>query len=185
MAKIERIERCRKEQKCGKCGKPILVGSPYLKSTPFRQRPIIRCTECGLRSWETSGSNFVQTCGRISEDWEKDYGLDDGVVESIKSDLEELKDECECSYDNMPEGLQQGDTGCLLEERIDMLDSVIDELDSISEWEDIMEESKEEYLKENELEEEDLSTDDENEIVHLAEDKLRDEIDSALSNLEF
>lgn len=185
MAKISRIEKSRKEVRCSKCGKTLPVGSPYLKATPYHRSPIIRCVDCGLRSWETSGSEFVLTCGRISEDWEKDYGLDDGVVESIKTDLEELRDTCQDSFDNIPDSLQYGPTGEMLEERIDMLDGVISELESITEWEDIMDECRDEYLEENEMEEDDLSEDDESNIVHAAEDKLRDEIDEALSGLEF
>ena len=51
--------------------------------------------------------------------------------DSIKEDLESLRDETQGSLDNMPEGLQQGDTGQLLEERVNALDSAIDELDGI------------------------------------------------------
>lgn len=52
-------------------------------------------------------------------------------IDSIKSDLESLKDETQEKLDNMPEGLQQGDTGQLLQTRIDEVDSLISDLDSV------------------------------------------------------
>ena len=83
MARIERINKSRKEQKCSKCGEVIAVGMPYLKATPYRQRPIIRCTKCGLKSYETSGSEYVKEVGSIVEDWQESYGIRDGVAEEI------------------------------------------------------------------------------------------------------
>lgn len=52
-------------------------------------------------------------------------------VDDIKSRLEELKETTEGSLENMPEGLQQGDTGQLLQERIDALDNAISEMEGI------------------------------------------------------
>lgn len=52
-------------------------------------------------------------------------------VEDIIGSLEELRDECQSSLDNMPEGLQQGPTGDLLQERIDAVESAISDLEQI------------------------------------------------------
>lgn len=52
-------------------------------------------------------------------------------VDEIKNDLENLKSETEDKLSNMPEQLQYAPTGELLQERIDMLDLAISELDSI------------------------------------------------------
>jgi hypothetical protein len=61
-------------------------------------------------------------------------------IRDIVGDIESLKDETEDKLNNMPEGLQQGDTGQLLQSRVDSLDewsssleSVADELDDIEE----------------------------------------------------
>ena len=128
MARIERINKARKEQKCSKCGCVIEVGMPYLKATPYRQRPITRCTKCGLKSYETSGSEYVKECGAIVEDWRENYDLNESTADEIASALEELRDQQQDSLDNMPENLQQGDTGQMLQERIDSLECTIDEL---------------------------------------------------------
>ena len=82
MAKIEK-PKARKEYKCSKCGEVIKVGDVYLKGTPFRCSPIIRCTKCGLRSWELSSSNYVQGVGRVCDCWEEDYGCDEDTARGL------------------------------------------------------------------------------------------------------
>lgn len=52
-------------------------------------------------------------------------------VEDIISDLRSLADEAQGSFDNMPEGLQQGDTGQLLETRVSNTNDFADELEGI------------------------------------------------------
>lgn len=51
--------------------------------------------------------------------------------DDIVSQLEELRDAQQEKLDNMPEGLQQGSTGEMLQERYDALDSAIDELNGV------------------------------------------------------
>jgi len=82
-------------------------------------------------------------------------------LEAIKDDLvaslEELRDEQDERLNNMPEGLQQGSTGELLQERYDCVDSAISELEGI-----------------------DFEIDEDNEDQA---DSIISEIESALSNL--
>ncbi len=52
-------------------------------------------------------------------------------IEETASCLRELSEEAMQSFENMPEGLQQGDTGQLLEERADCCESAADELESL------------------------------------------------------
>jgi len=65
-----------------------------------------------------------------------DIELDMGKCESIEDlrgyaeQIRELGEECGESFDNMPEGLQQGDTGQLLEERRDGCEGWADEVES-------------------------------------------------------
>jgi hypothetical protein len=70
------------------------------------------------------------------------------AVSTLTEVLEELKTETEEKYDNMPEPLQQGDTGELLQERIDGLGEFISELEGVEindeEESDDEEESEEE-----------------------------------------
>lgn len=54
-----------------------------------------------------------------------------GEVESVIEDLRSLSDEQGDKFDNMPEGLQQGDTGQLLEQRRDACSDYADALEAI------------------------------------------------------
>lgn len=54
-----------------------------------------------------------------------------GEVESIIEDIRALAEEQEEKKSNMPEGLQEGDTGQLLDERKDGLESWADELEGV------------------------------------------------------
>ena len=53
-------------------------------------------------------------------------------LNSIIEDLEALTEETQCSFDNMPESLQQGDTGMMLEERVQGCESASEELREIA-----------------------------------------------------
>lgn len=54
-------------------------------------------------------------------------GLRDGWVESIR----EIGQECQDKFDNMPDGLQQGDTGQTLEERAQAMEQWADDLEAV------------------------------------------------------
>jgi len=56
---------------------------------------------------------------------------DDSDIQEIIMLIEELRDETQEKFDNMPDGLQQGDTGQMLEERIGQCDDSIQELETI------------------------------------------------------
>lgn len=51
--------------------------------------------------------------------------------DDVVSALEELRDTCQESLDNMPEALQEADTGQLLQERIDALENAISEFEDL------------------------------------------------------
>lgn len=128
MGKVKYIKQCRKEQKCNKCGSVIPVGGSYYKGELFRMRPIVRCAKCGLKHYEVTTSDYIQNVGRIAEDWQEDYAVEDGVWDSIAESLEEIKGECEERLENIPEQLRDADAGSTLQERIDTLESAIYEL---------------------------------------------------------
>jgi hypothetical protein len=54
-----------------------------------------------------------------------------GEIESIAEDIRELGNECQSSLDNMPEGLQQGSTGEMLQERVDWCEEKAGEFEGI------------------------------------------------------
>lgn len=72
------------------------------------------------------------------------------AIDDIKSRLEELRDEQEEKKSNMPEGLQEGPTGELLQERYDNLDNAISELDGLDlDYDEPDEDDLREELKDN------------------------------------
>lgn len=130
MAKIENV-KARKEYKCSKCGETIQKGDSYFKGYPYMCKPIIRCCKCGIYAWELSSSDYIQSVGRLVDCWQDDYELGENTAQEIADELSNIQDECQDRLDNMPYGLQEGDTGQLLQERIDQLYDVISELESI------------------------------------------------------
>ena len=194
MAKIKRVEKSRKEVTCGKCRKVIPVGSSYIYAEPYMRPKMIRCTECGLKAWETSGSDFVQTLGSIQDDWRENYDIEGGAESDIKDALEELRDAAEESLDNMPESLQEGPTGEMLQERIDMLEDAMNELDNVTCFDDVLDEKKDDedvlqdFKSDNDIDDDAELTDEQQGDFDkycrdLAKEEVADAIDEALSGL--
>lgn len=198
MGKVQVIQKSRKEYRCNKCGAVIPVGSSYYKGEINFGPTIIRCKNCGLEHWEVTTSDYILSAGAIVYKWSETYGCDEDGLESIKSEVESLKDDLQDRLDNMPEQLQYSPTGELLQERIDGLDSAIDELDSIYP-DDIKSEVASEFLsnrfvdEEDEIDEDtgyeellDKLTDDgeKDELVRMFESELESAISQALESIE-
>ena len=52
------------------------------------------------------------------------------ACESASEMVRQTGEDCQSKYDNMPDGLQQGDTGQLLEQRVQQADEIADELEN-------------------------------------------------------
>lgn len=156
MAKIQKIMKSRKEQRCSKCREIIPAGSSYYKAEPYAGPVIVRCMRCGLRAYETSGSAYIQRVGELVEQWEETYGSPTSdTTADIIAEIESIQEECESNLENIPEQLQEGSAGTLLQERIDELDSCHSDLENID-WDqieaDLEDEAKEDYAEENDIE---------------------------------
>lgn len=55
----------------------------------------------------------------------------ESLVNEIKDEAENLKSEMEDKLSNMPEGLQEGEVGQMMQERIDYLDNLVSDLEGI------------------------------------------------------
>lgn len=195
MGKVSVIKKSRKEYKCSKCGEVIPVGSTYYKGQINFGPTIVRCSDCKLESWEVTTSDYQLAVGEIVYRWEKNYGYAEDAIDNIVSDLQDIADDLQGRLDNMPEGLQEGDVGQLLQERIDALESAISELESIdvdSVKEDIAAEFSEEHLTDEERDDE-PSWDDivimkgeeaEKAMSEMLDEALTEEIENALSGIE-
>lgn len=132
MAKIQRINKSRKEQRCKRCGKVIPVGSPYLKCEIGFGPTIVRCVGCGLEHWECTTSEYLLNTGEIQYRWQENYDVsDEGCIDEIRDAIQEIYDEEESKFDNLPENLQYAPVGETIQSRMDACDSAMSELDSI------------------------------------------------------
>ena len=208
MARINVVNKSRKENKCGGCGKIIPVGSKYFYVDFYSGRHAVRCASCGFKRWETTENSYLQTLYQIQDDYQEKLDnmdadtADTSIKDDIVSDLENLRDECQERFDNIPEQLQDGDAGSLLQERIDSLDEAISDIDNVDfeefdDWKDdngYDEESFDSWCEENgfadedDFEEniEDHKSDFEDEAKEKYEEYLEDvrsEISDALSNI--
>lgn len=128
MAKIQRIKKSRKAYKCSRCGCTIEAGSSYYRGEVNFGPTIIRCTSCGLESWEVTTSDYQLAVGEIAYRWEDNYELHESVIDDIVTELDSIKDDMEERLNNMPEGLQYSENGQLLQDRIDTLENVVNDL---------------------------------------------------------
>ena len=145
MAKIQVLTKSsRGKAICSKCGKEILSHEKYLKATPYRKEPIIRCLMCGLKDYETSGSKYLRSIGELKYDWKRKYLIHDTVIDDIITKLEIIKDDIEDNLYNLPEQFQ---SESVLQERLDAIEDCIDDLESI----DLQENDKENITCEIEM----------------------------------
>lgn len=74
---------------------------------------------------------------------------DPSDLESLISDIRELGEEQQGKYDNMPDGLQQGDTGQLLEGRASSCEEWASELEQIELPEDVSDDDVEDKISDD------------------------------------
>ena len=136
------------------------------------------------RSSQLTQSSFLSTLYGIQESIEDGaFNCDnaddfESTVGEVKSQLEELRDECQESFDNIPYQLQDNDVGQLLQERIEGLDEWINAIESveISIDEDEIEDEAIQELKEEHIETE-------NELENRIKEKTQEKIENIASEL--
>jgi hypothetical protein len=129
MAKVNFVKKARKDipQAGIKAGDSyywwkLRIGVPkqYSKEQPKRSR--------------LTASSFYATLWDIEDDAIGGLAAEDTLKEArddIVQQLEDLKQECEDNLENMPEGLREGSIGQMLQERVEGLESAIDELNNV------------------------------------------------------
>lgn len=140
----------RKEYKCSKCGKIIEKGTKYYRgSRNFCRHDVIRCSDCGLKQYEMSTSEYIQRTGYLQDKWQENYNSVD-MIDELITELEDIRDSRQDNLDNMPENLREtSSSGETLQEQIDQLDEAISNLENIEipednedldseEWQDVI-----------------------------------------------
>lgn len=143
MPRVHHVKKARKTQGSCSCGTEIKPGDPYKWISFMRGPRRVKCANCSFRASELTQGKIGELYG-YQEDaydhlqvWkpektEAETALDDAklVIETLHDNVEQFRDECEESLSNMPEGLQEGDTGQLLQERIDECENWLSEMDN-------------------------------------------------------
>jgi hypothetical protein len=137
MPKINHVAKAQKDQgTCSGCGAEIKAGDPY-KWIKFRfGGRKVRCGTCKFKDSDLTQSEFLSQVYDLND---RITGLSDldnlddlqAEVEDLVEGYEALADECYEKKENMPEGLQEGEVGQLLEERSDGCREVADNLQGI------------------------------------------------------
>lgn len=96
-----------------------------------------------LRDSQLTTSPFKSGYYAAQESWDDNKERDESTIRDIAETIRELGTEAQESFDNMPEGLQQGDTGQMLQERAEQCETKADELESLADEYETLEEPQE------------------------------------------
>lgn len=134
MPRVTMVNKARKAQgTCGKCGAKIKKGDSY-RWWRFRYGGRrVRCakSECRPKPSDLTQSAFYGTLYDIQDSLEDAVtNRDADGLRSAADELRNLGEECSSNRDNMPEGLQDSETGELLQTRAEECESRADELES-------------------------------------------------------
>lgn len=146
MAKVTMVASARVDQgKCGKCGEPITRGQQYLWWKFRTGSKHVRCmlAGCSPRPQELTQSEWTRQVldfddalaeiiskHRLRGDGEHDNEELATELEQLESEVRAFGEDQQSKLDNMPEQLQDGDTGNLLRDRADAMEAAADELQS-------------------------------------------------------
>lgn len=146
-------------------------GGRVLRSlTPFKQSQL-------------TNSPFLSGWYAASEAWGESAKDADAMREAAVA-IRELGEEAQNSFDNMPEGLQMGDTGQTLENRASHADSIAGDLESLADEWDALDDPEDEDAPQ-EPEQGDRDDDDQDYLDEMkAYETATEERDHAISDYE-
>lgn len=180
MGKVTTVKKSRKIHTCSKCGATIEVGSTYYVGKINFSPDIVRCTKCGLKPWEVTTSDYLLQAGRLVNEFDSEYDMSAAGVDDIVSELEEMLSELQDKLYSMPDSLKDSDTGNILQERIDGIDSALSDLSNISE-DDVKEEVLSSLGREETVEDADWEKDEE--LINELSDHYTSIVEEALSQV--
>lgn len=173
-------QKARKEYKCGKCGKVINPGETYFRIEAPHMPTKYRCSCCRPERSELTESEYLQWLYSLQDHLTETYDLEsEDAKQELYDELENMRDELQERYDNIPESLQDGSAGEMLQDRISSLEDAMNELDNLEFPE---EPNKEDYNKEVEVQEPEESDDGEAEVEDDAEVEENEEYENAMED---
>lgn len=131
----------------------IVKGDMYytakIKTGPRSSR-VLR-SKTPLRQSQMTTSPFKSGYFAMQEAWEDDKTPDQETIRAAGETCRELAEAANESYENMPESLQEGDTGQMLYERAEQCESKADDLEQLAdEYEGLEEPTEPESMDEPE-----------------------------------
>jgi len=180
MARAKFVKKARKDIK----GTDIKKGdSYYWWKFKFGQKQVSKTQP---KASQLTQSDFLGTIYDIQDRISELTTNDDlsSEVESIVSDLESLRDECEEKRSNMPEQLQDTGSGEILQNRYDAIDEMIDELQSVET--DVDEDDIEQEIRDsNEMDGDDETVDEyDSRIQDLIDEEIENKKEEILSEIQ-
>lgn len=151
MPRVTQVKKALKDQgPCSKCGTPILKGQPYSWFQFAFAPKTKRCPDCYPQpreltrsEWQQQMYGFEDTLSGIVSGHRDRTGEELPDAEGLAGELRDLAEEVRAygeeqteKKDNMPEWLQEGDTGQLLEERAGQMEEAADELEAAADLAD-------------------------------------------------
>jgi molecular chaperone DnaK (HSP70) len=131
MTKVNFVKSARKEYKDSFTGEIIKAGESYYWWA-FRFQPR-KISKTPPKPSQLTQSEFLQAIYGIQEEIDsmKTDAMILGQLDTIKEEIESLRDETEDKLNNVPDNLQNSQTAELLQSRVDSLQEWIDNLEGI------------------------------------------------------
>lgn len=136
--------KARGEYSCMKCKATINKGDHYYKYTKFKSKPTIRCIKCKPKSSDLTSSEYLTEIYLLQE---SDFGSYVDNVSELVETLEVIKEGCESRFESIPESLQNAPNGEMLQERIDCVESAVDTLSDIEDFDESQEIDEDETIE--------------------------------------
>lgn len=136
MPRVNSVKKCRKTPgKCSRCAHKIKKGEPYIWWKFNFGAKYVRCAEpsCYPKPSDLTRSEFWGRMGDLQQEGFEGTTYEElrDRRETVMDALNEIADDCEEKFNNMPQSLQDGDTGQLLQERADACRDCVTELEDI------------------------------------------------------
>jgi len=153
----------------------------YYTSLKLQRGGIVKRSLKPFKQSELTTSAFKGGWFCTQEAWNESAKMSEDITSAADS-IREIGEECQNSLEAMPEGLQEGETGQMLQERIDACETCADALDTCAQEMDDLDEPN--PFTELEPPEGDFNTDEEYEEALSDHQLKQDEYDEAMSEHE-
>jgi len=140
MPEVTHVKHARKKNPVAEIGEPYywwkfaFSGKSYSKTYP-RQSQLTQSdffiSLFGAQEAATEALGGVSDAPSGAVEFDDQIANLESIKDSLVADLEGLRDETQEKFDNQPQGLQDGDTGQLLQGRVDSVEEMLEPLEQL------------------------------------------------------